>query len=179
LGIEEPDHAHRSGRRIVTAKYASIDEFVSIVEWLIVQPDDAPQSRFSLFRVGFENPQLIGSRFGAQEGLRRLNQFGTTLASSVSRSDVVMRDLSVFWMLSPNHDVDFVRDRMGNIVRRIDEFGLDIVECHVKAHVFPHPQAIKVVDARLLLDRFEDLHDTHGLGTLRNPARTDPPKLRT
>jgi hypothetical protein len=155
----------------MSAKYVSIDEFVSIVGYLIAQRSSSPQSRFCLFRVSFENPQFIGSSFGAQDAMRRLNQFGTLLASTVRTSDVVSRDVSVFWVLSPNSDFDVVRERVTAIVKKVDEFGLDIVSCNVRAQVFPHPEAAEITDARQLLDRFEGLSDVHGLGTSLNQPR--------
>lgn len=107
--------------------------------------------------------------------MRRLNQFGSTLASAIHHSDVVSRDLSVFWVLSPRGDIDLVRDRSDHLVKTIDEIGLDIVDCYVMGHLFPHPDAAEFADAIALLERFEHLQDIHGIATVLNRARRELP----
>lgn len=158
----------------MSAKYIPIDEFFPVVEYRLAQ-SGAPQARFSLFRIGFEDPQLIGSRFGAPDAMRRLNQFGSALASAIHHSDVVSRELSVFWVLSPRGDAGLVRDRSDHLVRTIDEFGLDFVDCHVRGHVFPHPEAGGISNAIALLERFEHLRDIHGIAAVLNRARKRSP----
>lgn len=141
----------------MTAKYVPIDEFITVVEWLVNQRSASTQWRFCLFRVGFENPDQIGTSFGAQEGMRRLNRFGATLASAVRRADIVSRELSVFWILSSECNAEVVTAKLRNIVDKVGELGLDIVNCYVSAHVFPHPDLPQVSSGRQLLDTFENL----------------------
>ena len=151
----------------MTAKYVPIDEFITLVEWLASQRSATTPWRFTLFRVGFENPDQIGTSFGAQEGMRRLNRFGAALASTVRRSDLVSRELSVFWVLSSECNAEVVTAKLRNIVDKVDEFGLDIVKCFVSAHVFPHPDLPQVTSGRQLLDSFERLSQAYRPGTSR------------
>ncbi len=141
----------------MTARYVPIDDFISLVEWLVRQRSEPTRWRFCVFRVGFESPELIGSNFGAQDGLRRLNQFGFTLASSVRRSDVVSRKLSVFWVLSSDCNTDSFSNRLQKLLGSVGDFGLDIVNCSVSAYVFPHPEVGQVSDGWQLLDTFDRL----------------------
>ncbi len=145
----------------MTARYVPIDEFVSLVEWLISQRSGSTTWRFCVFRIGFEHPELIGNSFGAQDGLRRLNQFGLTLAAAARRSDVVARKLSVFWVLSPECEPDTLGKRLQGMIDSVGEFGLDIVSCYVSAHVFPHPEVGEVADGWQLLDSFDRLSQGH------------------
>jgi hypothetical protein len=57
----------------------------------------------------------------------------TTLGSILRRSDVVTRERSVFWVLLPDCNRDPVGDRPGGIVKKVDDFGLDSVNCDGKA----------------------------------------------
>ncbi len=140
----------------MSAKYASIDQFIVVLDWLITQRPDSAYARFCLFRVAFDDPQTLGQTFGASEAMRRLNQFGTLLAGTVRRTDLVARDLSVFWILTPECNSEILGYRISEIVIKVEEIGLDVVKCTVDAHVFPIENA-DVSSARVLLDSLASL----------------------
>ncbi len=139
----------------MTARYVPIDEFISLVDWLIHQRGDPSHTGFCVCRVGFARPELIGVSFGAQDGMRRLNQFGMMLASTVRRSDVVSRKLSVFWVLASKCNTESFGNRLLGMIGNGGEFGLDIVDCSVSAHEYPDPEIGQASDGWQLLDAFE------------------------
>lgn len=140
----------------MSAKYATIDQFVVVLDWVISQRPDSPYSRFALFRIAFDHPEILGSTFGAADAMRRLNQFGTLLAATVRRTDLVARDLSVFWILTPECNSEIMGCRISEILIKVEEIGLDVVNCTVDAHVFPLENA-DLSSARLLLKSLESL----------------------
>jgi hypothetical protein len=138
----------------MSTRYTSLEGLSPVIEWLVCQRPESAFARFSLFRVGFQNPQVLGNTFGASDAMRRLNQFGNMLASTVRHTDLVARDLTAFWILTPECNADMVGCRLCEIVNGVKQFGLDVVDCSVGAYLFP----IKDVDltgatARQLLDR--------------------------
>lgn len=138
----------------MSARYVSFDEFSPVIEWLARQRDGSAYSRFGLFRVGFQNPQVLGNTFGASDAMRRLNQFGAMLATTVRRSDLVVRDLAVFWVLTPECNADMVGCRLCEIVNGVKEFGLEVVDCSIGAYLFPRKDVdISAANARQVLDR--------------------------
>ncbi len=142
----------------MSARYVSFDEFSSVIEWLACQRDGSAFSHFGLFRVGFQNPQVLGSTFGASDAMRRLNQFGTMLATTVRRTDLVVRDLAVFWVLTPECNADMVGCRLCEIVNGVKEFGLDVVDCSIGAYLFPLKDAdLSGANARQVLDRLHGM----------------------
>jgi len=140
--------------------YVSFDQLIVVLDWLRNQRPDSAFSHFGLFRIAFENPQILGSTFGASEAMRRLNQFGTKLSSTVRNTDLVARDLSVFWILTPECDAEIVSGRLREIVIKVEEIGLDVVQCSVGAHVFPLEHANES-SARVLLARLASLPATY------------------
>ena len=139
---------------IMSAMYAPIDQFTAVLGWVMNQRPDSPYSHYSIFRVGFEDPQLLGSTFGAADAMHRLNDFGRTLAATVRITDIVTRDVSVFWVLTPECNADMVGCRLCEIVGKVQQFGLDVGHCSVGAWVFPLPGATEST-ARALLTRLE------------------------
>ena len=135
----------------MSAKYATIDQFVVVLDWVISQRPDSVYSRFGMFRIAFDQPEVLGSTFGASDAMRRLNEFGTILASTVRRTDLVARDLSVFWVLTPECNSEIMGNRIREILIKVEEIGLDVVACTVDAYVFPLENA-DLSSARLLLD---------------------------
>lgn len=135
----------------MSAKYASIDELLVVLEWLMKQRPDSAYSRFCLFPISFDNPQILGSTFGAAAAMRRLNHFGAALASRVRHTDLVARDFCDFWILAPESNSDMVGCRLCEIAATAEQFGLDVVQCSIRAYVFPitHPG---VTGARMLID---------------------------
>lgn len=119
------------------ARYISFDALCPVLEWLTCQRPDSAYARFGLFRVGFENPQVLGSTFGASDAMRRLNEFGGMLAATVRGTDLVARDFTVFWILTPECNADMVACRLCEIVNGVHNFGLDVVDCSVSAYLFP------------------------------------------
>lgn len=140
-----------------------------VLGWLMNQRPDSAYSRFCLFRIAFENPQRLGSTFGAAEAMRRLNQFGTLLASTVRHTDLVARELSVFWTLTPECNAEIVSSRLSEIVMKVEEMGLDVVPCTVGAHVFPLEHA-ELSSARVLLDHLAGLPADHRFGAAQDYA---------
>lgn len=136
--------------------YASFERLIAVLDWLRNQRPDSAYSRFGLFRIAFEDPQILGSIFGASDAMRRLNQFGTILASTVRHTDLVARDLSVFWILTPECDSEIVGGRLREIVIKVKEIGLDVVQCSVGAYIFPLEHANES-SARVLLERLASL----------------------
>src|SRR3989338_1877665 len=47
--------------------------------------------------------------------MRRLNQFGSSLAATVRKTDIVTRQVSVFWVLTPECNADMVGFRLCEI----------------------------------------------------------------
>jgi len=141
---------------IMSTNYASFDQLIAILDWLRSQRPDSAYSRFCLFRIAFANPQVLGRTFGAPDAMHRLNRFGTMLASTVRGTDLVARDLSVFWILTPECNSDIVSGRLREIVVKVEEFELDVVQCSVGAHVFPLEHA-KESNTRALLERLAKL----------------------
>jgi len=140
----------------MSAKYSTMDQFVVVLDWVISQRPDSAYSRFALFRIAFDHPEILGSTFGASEAMRRLNQFGLILASTVRRTDLVARDLSVFWILTPECNSEILGYRISEIIIKVEEIGLDVVKCTVDAHVFPIENA-DVSSARVLLNSLASL----------------------
>lgn len=139
--------------------YTSIDQLITVLDWLLRQRADSAFANFFLFRVGFEDPRALGSTFGAADAMRRLNEFGAALAASVRRTDLVARALSEFWIAAPDCNPDMVSCRLCEIARTVEEFGLDVVECSVSTYKFPVTLP-DVTDARTLLIRLKDVPAT-------------------
>jgi hypothetical protein len=143
----------------MSARYVGFEELAPVLEWLSRQRPESACARFSLFRVGFGSPHVLGSTFGAADAIRRLNDFGNMLAATVRRADLVARDLTVFWILTPECNAEMVCGRLCEIVGGVQNFGLDVVDCSVGAYLFP----LKEVDlagagsARKLIDRLQAL----------------------
>jgi hypothetical protein len=140
----------------MAAKYTSIDDLFIVLEWLMSQRPDSAYSRFSLFLVAFDNPQVLGSTFGAPDAAHRLNQFGKTVASGVRHTDLVARNHSDFWILAPECNADMVGCRLCEIAEKVKDFGLDVVQCSIGAYVFPLPYG-DVTKARMLIDTLKKL----------------------
>jgi hypothetical protein len=153
----------------MTAKCTPLEQFMVVLDWLINQRPDSAYSRFCVFRIAFENPQMLGSTFGAAEATRRLNQFGTLLAATVRRTDLVARDLSRFWVLTPECNAECVRNRLHEILTKVEEMGLDVVPCLVGAHAFPLESA-EASSARVLLNHLAQLPPDHRFGAVEDYA---------
>ena len=151
------------------ANYASIDQLTVVLDWLLNQRADSAFSRFFLFRVGFEDPRVLGNTFGAADAMRRLNQFGAALAATVRRTDLVARSLSEFWIAAPDCNPDMVCCRLCEIAHKAEEFGLDVVECSVSAYKFPNALP-DVKDARSLFDRLKSVPATYRFDPVRECA---------
>jgi hypothetical protein len=148
------------GQEKSNGNYTSIDQLVAVLDWLLKQRADSAFSHFFLFRVGFEDPRVLGSTFGAAGAMRRLNEFGAALAATVRRTDQVARSLSEFWIAAPDCNPDMVCCRLCEIAHKAEEFGLDVVECSVSAYKFPVALP-DVKDARTLLDRLKSVTPTY------------------
>jgi len=133
-----------------------MEHFAAVLDWVAKQRPDSPQSRYSIFRVGFEDPQLLGSTLGAADASRRLTQFGGVLAATVRKTDIVTRDVSVFWILTPECDADMVGCRLCEIAGKVKQFELDVGHCSVGAWLFPLPGAAEW-SARMLLAQLTTL----------------------
>lgn len=151
------------------ANYASIDQMTVVLDWLLNQRADSAFSRFFLFRVAFEDPRVLGITFGAADAMRRLNEFGVALAATVRRTDLVARALSEFWIAAPDCNPDTVCCRLCEIANKVDEFGLDVVDCSVSAYKFPVTLP-EVTDARTLLDRLKYVPATYSFDPARECA---------
>lgn len=156
----ERDGRFRQSNAAMGASSTSLEQFMAVVDWVMNQRSESAYARFCLFRIVFENPQTLGSTFGAAEAMRRLNQFGTLLASAVRHTDLVARDRSVFWTLTPECNAAILCSRLNDIVAKVEELGLDVVPCSVGAHVFPLEYA-EISNARMLLDHLASLPPDH------------------
>lgn len=161
-----------------SANYTSIDQLIAVLDWLLNQRADSAFSHFFLFRVGFEDPRVLGSTFGAADAMRRLNEFGAALAATVRRTDQVARALSEFWIAAPDCNPDMVCCRLCEIANKVEEFGLDVVECSVSAYKFPVTLP-DVTDARTLLDRLKDVPATYCFDPARECAMRSAKQLGT
>lgn len=140
----------------MSALYVGFEGLSPVLEWLTCQRPESVYAHFSLFRVGFENPQVLGSTFGASDAMRRLNQFGNMLAATVRRADLVARDLAVFWILTPECNADVVGSRLCEIVNGVQTFGLDVVDCSLGAYLFPLKDVdLAGVGTRKIFDRLK------------------------
>jgi hypothetical protein len=144
----------------IGANYASIDQLTVVLDWLLNQRADSAFSRFFLFRVGFEDPRVLGSTFGAADAMRRLNEFGAAIAATVRRTDLVARSLSEFWIAAPDCNPDMVCCRLCEIAHKAEEFGLDVVECTVSAYKFPNA-LFDAKNGRTLLERMKHVPATY------------------
>jgi hypothetical protein len=142
----------------MSARYVSFEELSPVLEWLACQRPESKYARFSLFRVGFDNPQVLGNTFGASDAMRRLNQFGDMLAATVRRADLVARDLSVFWILTSECNAEMVGCRLCEIVNGVQSFGLEVVDSSIGAYLFPL-QDVNLAGAgtRKIIDRLQAL----------------------
>ena len=129
----------------MSARYVSFDEMGPVLDWLTGQRPDSVHAHFSMFRVGFENPQALGNQFGASDAMRRLNLFGNMLAATFRRTDMVTRDLTDFWILTPECNADIVGCRLCEVAGGVKDFGLDVVDCTVGAYLFPWRVSISSV----------------------------------
>jgi len=141
----------------MSARYVSFEELSPVLEWLACQRPESVFAHFSLFRISFDNPQVLGSTFGAADAMRRLNQFGCKLAQTVRITDMVARDLSAFWILTPECNADMVGSRLSDIVSDVQNFGLDVVGCSVGAYLFQLKDADLPGNsgARKIIDRLQ------------------------
>ena len=161
--------------------YAPIDQFAAVLDWVMKQRPDSAYSRYSIFRVGFEDPQLLGSTFGAADAMRRLNQFGSSLAATVRKTDIVTRQVSVFWVLTPECNADMVGCRLCEIVGKVKQFELDVGHCSVGAWLFPLPGATDSAASALLAHlgtlppafKFEPAEDCAVSWAVRTGSRLD------
>ena len=68
----------------MTPNYIPIENLIIALDWLRIQRRESILPRFFLFRIGFDDPQVLGSAFGAPDATRRLSKFGTaSLAGGV------------------------------------------------------------------------------------------------
>jgi hypothetical protein len=140
----------------MSARYVRFEELSSVLEWLTCQRRESADAHFSLFRIGFENPDVLGSTFGAPDAMRRLNEFGSMLAATIRGTDLVARDLSVFWILTPECNSDMVGCRLCEIVNGVQTFGLEVVDCSVGAYLFPLKDVdLAGVGTRKIIDRLQ------------------------
>ena len=140
----------------MSARYVSFEELSPVLAWLACQRPESIYAHFSLFRVGFENPQVLGNTFGAPDAMRRLNQFGNLLAATVRRADLVARDLTVFWILTSECNADIVGCRLCEIVNGVYDFGLEVVDSSVGAYLFPLKDVnLAGTGTRKIIDRLQ------------------------
>jgi hypothetical protein len=140
----------------MSARYVSFEELCPVLEWLVCQRPESVHAHFSLFRIGFENPDVLGSTFGAPDAMRRLNEFGSMLATTVRGGDLVARDLTAFWILTPECNADKVGCRLCEIVNGVQNFGLDVVDSSVGAYLFPLKDVnLAGADTRKIIDRLQ------------------------
>ena len=155
----------------MSARYVSFEELSPVLEWLTCQRPETVYAHFSLFRVGFENPQVLGSTFGAADAMRRLNHFGNMLAATVRLTDLVARDLSVFWILTPECNADLVGSRLSDIVNGVQNFGLDVVDCSVGAYLLPLKDvSLAGTGSRKIIDRLQAMPPHFKFDSLRHSA---------
>ncbi len=64
----------------MSARYVSFEELAPVLEWLACQRPESVYAHFSLFRVGFDNPHVLGSTFGAP-GVGPLSNAGRTTSA--------------------------------------------------------------------------------------------------
>jgi hypothetical protein len=142
----------------MSARYVTFAELTPVLDWLTCQRPESVHAHFGMFRVGFENPQVLGSAFGASDAMRRLNQFGSMLASTFRRTDMVARDLTDFWIVTPECNADIVGCRLCEIAGGVKDFGLDVVDCSVGAYLFPLKDVdLAGVGGRKVIDRLQTI----------------------
>ena len=145
----------------MAAKYILIDELFAILGWLNSQRPGGADSHFGLFLVTFEDPQVLGTTFGAPDAVRRLDKFGKTVASGLRRGDLVTRYVADFWILTPECNSEMVGCRLSEIAAKVKELGLDIVHCKISAYVFPLSHAEPPVNSLTALDSLKNLPPTY------------------
>jgi hypothetical protein len=140
----------------MSARYVTFEELSPVLEWLACQRPESRYAHFSLFRVGFDNPQALGNTFGASDAMRRLNQFGNMLAATVRRADLVARDLTVFWILTSECNAEMVGRRLCEIVNGVQNLGLEVVDSSVGAYLFPLKDvSLAGAGTRKIIDRLQ------------------------
>lgn len=151
------------------ANYCTLEELSAVLAWLMNQRSESPYSRFSLFRVQFEDPLALGSAFGAADAMCRLKEFGAILAATVRDTDLVARKLSEFWVLAAECDPHRLACRLCDLAVKIEEIGLDVVRCSIGAYVFPFAGLEAINPGRL----FDELR------SITPEFIFDPPQSRT
>ena len=151
------------------SNYVDLEHLTVALEWLEKQRPASSSSRFSLFRIAFDDHKALGYAFGAADAMRRLNTFGNILASTIRSTDWVARKLSVFWILTPDCNTDMVACRLCEVAVKIKEVGLDLVPCSISVYSSPLPLG-EAQDATPLLDRLEKVQAAYKF----EPARQCP-----
>jgi len=128
--------------------------FLAVMDWALKQRTTSPHARFSVFRIRFEDPQLLGSTYGAAGASRRLTEFGNSLAATLRKGDIVTREIASFWVFTPDCDNEVLGCRLCDIVSKARRYDLDISKCSVGAWIFPlgDEQAIEARDVLARLD---------------------------
>jgi hypothetical protein len=133
-----------------------MENFLAVMDWALKQRAGSPHARFSIFRIRFEDPQLLGSTYGAAGASRRLTEFGNSLAATVRKGDIVTREIASFWVFTPECDNDVLGCRLCDIVSKARRYDLDISQCSVGAWIFPLGEQ-QEIDARDMLSRLDTL----------------------
>src|SRR3972149_4185689 len=103
------------------------------------------------------------------------------LAAAVRRTDIVTRQVSVFWVLTPECNADMVGCRLCEIVGKVKQFELDVGHCSVGAWLFPLPGATDSAASALLAHlgtlppafKFEPAEDCAVSWAVRTGSRLD------
>jgi hypothetical protein len=105
------------------------DNFLATLGWVLAIGRRYPESlNFALVLNSFDNANELGNHYGAREAIRHLTTFTHSLNSSLRKTDLLCRDGSHFWILTPfNAKKESLCSRVTDVFHSIEDNGLKIV----------------------------------------------------
>lgn len=120
------------------------DKFLYTLNWLAALLQRHPGClRFGLIHIEFETPHRLGETFGAKIATNLLASFADSLRQAFRSTDLVARDGSSVWVLTPLTEPDNVTSKVADILVISSADGLDLVERNIR--VFSLPEQLDVM----------------------------------
>ena len=108
----------------------ALNRFVTILDWLLALQERHGEEalKLGLIHVCFHDQQKLGEAYGARDAHQMLAQLAARLRETFRRSDLVARDGTDFWILTPYTSPESVTERTAILVEIASKEGLDIVD---------------------------------------------------
>jgi len=107
----------------------ALNRFMTILEWLLaLQERHGADLNFGLIHVCFHDKQKLGEAYGARDAHQMLAKLAERLRKAFRKSDIVARDGTDFWILTPYTSPETVTHKATVLVEFASDDGLDIVD---------------------------------------------------